>query len=67
MGMPHSRDARLFCRSATQRFAEAQILRKADQTTGAVYLAGYGVECMLKALILDTLPNTRQAAMLQSF
>src|SRR5438094_75379 len=67
MGVPSSRDARRFYRSADRRVVEARILREADQTTGAVYLAGYGVECMLKALILNGLSPARQAAMLRSF
>jgi hypothetical protein len=68
MGVPNSPNARLFYRCALQRFEEAKILRKADQlTTGAVYLAGYSVECMLKALILSGLTKARQEAMLKSF
>jgi hypothetical protein len=51
-----------------RRFEEAKILRKADQlTTGAVYLAGYSIECMLKALILNGLPKSKQDAILNSF
>jgi hypothetical protein len=68
MGVPTSPNARLFYRCALQRFEEAKILRKADQlTTGAVYLAGYSVECMLKALILSELTKPKQEAMLKSF
>ncbi len=65
MGTPASKDARLFYRCALQRFQEAKILRKADQTTGAVYLAGYGVECTLKSLIL--LPVAKHQTTLRSF
>ena len=47
---------------------EAKILRKADQTTiGAVYLAGYAIECILKALILSLLSEGRQGEILRSF
>ena len=68
MGVPTSQNARLFYRCALQRFEEAKILRKADQlTTGAVYLAGYAVECMLKALILNGLTKTKQATTMKSF
>lgn len=68
MGVPTSPNARLFYRCALQRIEEAKILRKADQvTTGAVYLAGYAVECMLKALILSGLTKTKQELMLKSF
>jgi hypothetical protein len=37
------------------------------RTTGAVYLAGYSVECMLKALILSLLGAGKRAMMLRSF
>jgi HEPN domain-containing protein len=54
---PKSSQARRFFRRATQRRDEARVLFKSELHTGAVYLAGYGVECMLKALILEiTLP-----------
>ena len=43
-------------------------MQKAGQmTTGAVYLAGYGVECILKALILNLLTEAKQKKMLESF
>ncbi len=67
MSIPKSNHARLYYRCALKRFEEARILRKADQTTGAVYLAGYGIECMLKALILNVLPDARQGEMLREF
>lgn len=61
-------NARLFYRCALHRFEEAKILRKADlETTGAVYLAGYCVECILKALILNALTQSKQVEMLNSF
>ena len=44
MAVPKSREARLFYRCAKQRFDDAAVLRKAEHTTGAVYLAGYGVD-----------------------
>ena len=67
MGMPKSKEARLFYRAAEQRFTDAQfIFRKGDRTTAAVYLAGYAVECFLKALILSQLPG-RDAEMLKQF
>ena len=52
MAIPASIEARLYYRCAFQRHEDAQILLRADHTTGAVYLAGYGVECILKALVL---------------
>jgi hypothetical protein len=54
MGLPKAPEARQYYRAAKQRFAEAEILLNATTwKTGAVYLAGYTVECLLKALILD--------------
>ena len=38
-----------------------------ERTTAAVYLAGYSVECMLKALILSAVPQAQEAALLARF
>ncbi len=60
-------DAWLFRRSAILRYEESQILLKAGKTTGAVYLSGYGIECILKALVLISTPAAKRSEMLQSF
>ena|SRR2546426_188654 len=61
MGLPQSREARLYYRGGKQRFEDAQFLLREGRTTGAVYLAGYTVECFLKALILASVaPGLRQ-------
>ncbi len=67
MSIPSSIDARLYYRCAFQRYEEAEVLLNADYTTGAVYLAGYGIECMLKALALMTVAGSARTAMLKSF
>lgn len=68
MGMPNSKEARLFYRAALERFKDAeQILDRIERTTAAVYLAGYAVECILKALILSQLPAAKRAEMVQQF
>jgi HEPN domain-containing protein len=67
MAVPTSTDARLFYRCAFQRFEEAEVLFRADFTTGAVYLAGYGVECMLKTLILMAVSPADRVATLHLF
>jgi hypothetical protein len=67
MGKPGSADARLFYRCAIRRFEEAQVLFRAEYTTGAVYLAGYGIECILKALVLMAVPAKDRTTVLQSF
>jgi HEPN domain-containing protein len=53
MGLPQAPEARLYYRAAKLRFEEAVVLLKAEKTVGAVYLAGFTVECYLKALILN--------------
>ncbi|WP_337175701.1 HEPN domain-containing protein [Paludisphaera sp.] len=67
MATPKTRLVRRFSRSATQRRDEARVLFKSELHTGAVYLAGYGVECILKALILAITPPTREAEALALF
>ena len=52
MALPQPPEARRFFRAAKQRFDDAQWLLEAERMTGAVYLAGYTVECFLKALVL---------------
>ena len=67
MSVPNSSDARLYYRCAFQRYEEAEFLLEGGYTTGAVYLAGYGIECILKALVLMTVPFGQRLNMLQSF
>ncbi len=67
MPIPSSSDARLFYRCALQRYREAQVLLEATYTTGAVYLAGYGIECILKALVLMAVPAGARPDTLKSF
>jgi HEPN domain-containing protein len=52
MALPRPKEAREYYRAARQRYDDADLLLAAGRTTGAVYLAGYTVECMLKALVL---------------
>jgi len=67
MALPHIQEARPFYQSAIQRFEDAEFLLEAERTTGAVYLAGYSVECMLKALILCVVPPDKRGELLASF
>ena len=61
MGLPHAAEARLYYRAGNQRFVDAELLRRENRTTGAVYLAGYTVECFLKALLLASVsPRVRR-------
>jgi HEPN domain-containing protein len=67
MGLPRATEARLYYRAAKQRYADAELLLEAERTTGAVYLAGYAVECMLKALVLAVVPAGRRGELLADF
>jgi len=49
-----------FLRAGEQRLAEARYLAVAKYQTAAIYLAGYTVECSLKALLLSSLPRGRR-------
>jgi hypothetical protein len=50
-----------FRRAAKQRFTSAELLLRGDCTLDAIYLAGYSVECILKALILKQTSLGKQA------
>jgi hypothetical protein len=67
VGLPRSPLARSFYRAAQERYDDAELLLDLTRTTGAVNLAGDGVECILKALILDATPEARQEAVLHQF
>jgi hypothetical protein len=67
MAIPASIEARLFYRCAFERHDDAEVLLRAEHTTGAVYLAGYGVECILKALVLSALAPAARSEMINSF
>jgi hypothetical protein len=60
-------EVRRFSDVAGQRYGEAMYLLRGDFTTGAVYLAGYAVECMPKALWLSRLPTRNQPAVIDKF
>lgn len=67
MPLPQANEAKPFYRAAIHRFGEAQFLLEGGRRTGAVYLAGYGVECMLKALILSVLSPGKRGDMVATF
>ena len=49
---------RQFLRAAGQRLDSAEVLLDHGMNLDAVYLAGYGVECALKAVLLANLPQS---------
>ena len=57
-----SRDFQL---AAAQRFTTAEFLLEKGLTLDALYLAGYSVECILKALIMHLTPGANQEATFQ--
>ena len=67
MPLPQANEARLFYRASIKRFDEARFLQAGSRYTGAVYLGGYAVECMLKALILSAVPTGVRGDMVSSF
>ncbi len=69
MSLPPNIDARHFFRAAKERLNDAEHLLefKPARTTGAIYLAGYAVECAMKALILNAEPKSRHGETLKYF
>lgn len=67
MTTPANLEARLFYRAATQRLEDADYLLKGNRTTGAIYLGGYSVECILKALIIVSSPKKKTRDILGEF
>jgi HEPN domain-containing protein len=66
MATPGSMDSRRFIRVAKQRFDDARFLL-GYRNTASIYLAGYAVECTLKALLLSVVPLSKNATVLDSF
>ena len=64
-----SAHVKLFSRVARERLDDASFLLTDEppRTTAAVYLCGYVVECVLKALILSAVPRAKEASVLASF
>lgn len=67
MGLPTPVEARRYYRAARQRYDDAELLLEAGRTTGAVYLAGYTVECFLKSLLLAGVSSQRRRELLGEF
>lgn len=67
MGVPRDKDAKRFYLAARQRLEDARLLLEAARTTAAVYLAGYCVECMWKALVLSQAGKDKKDEVLEQF
>jgi HEPN domain-containing protein len=67
MGLPKTKEARIFYRAAKQRYEDASLLFEGNHLTGAVYIAGYTVECFLKALLLESVSAALREKLLGEF
>lgn len=67
MGMPRDKDAKRFYLAAGRRLEDAKSLFNGDRTTGSMYLGGYSVECMLKALIIAQTSSSKKQEVLEEF
>src|SRR6266568_2210823 len=68
MAIPKDINARLYYRVAYQRLEEGQlILKELRRPRAAIYLTGYAVECIAKALIVTMTPAKERAAVIESF
>lgn len=52
---------------AKRHYEDGKFLLLKNRTNGAVYLAGYAVECVFKALILHTTPISERESVAKSF
>ena len=68
MAIPLDIDARRYYRVAYQRLEDGSLmLDKLDRPKAAIYLTGYAVECILKALILANTPTRARPNISRSF
>jgi hypothetical protein len=66
VGVPRDKDAKRFYRVAWQRLEDTFLL-ESERTIAAVYLAGYCVECMWKALIITQAGKDKKEEVLDQF
>src|SRR5580704_7321832 len=68
MAKPKAKESQRFWRVAVQHIGDAQMLfRNGSKTGAATYLAGYAIECGLKALLLANCPPSKVKELLLSF
>lgn len=67
MVVPRDIHARKYYRVAKQRLEEGElVLVKLDRPSAAVYLLGYAIECILKALLIELSPINEREETLRS-
>jgi hypothetical protein len=67
MAMPIDIDVRRYYRVAHQRLDDGMALMAISRPRAAVYLTGYAVECILKALLLFSTPAGERTNVLATF
>ncbi len=67
MAMSHDVNARRYYRVAYQRYEDGAALLEISRPRAAIYLTGYAVECILKALLLMSTPAGERWDMLATF
>lgn len=67
MAIPHDPDARFYYYASKERLDDAEFLVTGARNTAAIYLAGYAVECILKAAILVQTRVGQRKKVLSSF
>lgn len=65
MALPRDQEARDYYRSGLQWLDDAKYLLKSERPRASVYLGGYTVECMFKALIISSVPRKKQAQLIR--
>jgi HEPN domain-containing protein len=65
--MPTDINARRYYRVAYQRLDDGTALLEISRPRAAIYLTGYAVECILKALLLLSTPAGERAEVLATF
>jgi HEPN domain-containing protein len=67
MAMPSDMDARRYYRVAYQRLDDGEALLEISRPRAAIYLTGYAIECILKALLLMSTPAGGRSEVLTAF
>ena len=67
MAIPIDIDARRYYRVAYQRLDDGEALLAISRPRAAIYLTGYAVECILKALLLMSTPAGERQDVLATF
>jgi HEPN domain-containing protein len=67
MSKPRDLSARRYYRVAFQRYEDGEQLLEIGRPAASVYLTGYAVECILKALLLASTTGRKRGEVLASF